>query len=121
MATILLVDDEAEILAWIADALTDVHEVIAVTDGNSALDILESNTPLDLLITDIRMPGLNGIALGRMAALRRAKLPILYMTAFSEEAVENAGLLLGGVLTKPFRKEVLLKAVEQAICRSVPA
>jgi DNA-binding NtrC family response regulator len=114
---ILLIDDDPDVLEYVASVLEEKYEVIATDDSHRALEILETDTPLDLLLTDIRMPGLNGIALAGMAILRRSKLPILYMTGFSEMAVDNVGLLLGGVIAKPFTPAVLLKAVEQALER----
>jgi len=115
MRRILVVDDDTSALGYIADILRQRYEVVAVGSGDKALDVLDTGTPIDLLLTDIRMPGLNGIALARMAAIRRRELPIVYMSAFTEPALENVGTLLGPILTKPFTAEVLLDTVERTI------
>jgi CheY-like chemotaxis protein len=117
MRRILVADDDTGALGYIANTLRDKYEVIAVTCGDQALDVLDAGAPLDLLLTDIRMPGLNGIALARMAVMRRRALPIVYMSAFTDPALENVGTLLGPILTKPFAAAVLLETVERAIAQ----
>ena len=59
----------------------------------TALEVLEAERPIDLLITDIVMPGsVNGIALSRMARLRRRDLKVVYLTGYNVPGVENEGL-----------------------------
>jgi hypothetical protein len=121
MARILLVEDEPDVRDYVADVLEEEHDVLVAADGLEALTIIEDQkVRIDLLLTDIKMPGLNGIALARMAALRRHGLAVLYMTGFSEVALENVGRLLGGVLDKPFVPATLRRAVEQALTPSPP-
>jgi DNA-binding NtrC family response regulator len=81
-----------------------------------ALKVLEIDRKgFHLLLTDIVMPSMSGVALARMAALKNHRLKVLYMTGFSEVALDNVGRLLGGVLNKPFKIDELLKAVWQAL------
>ncbi len=67
--------------------------VALATDFQSALAILEGEQPLDLLLVDIVMPGgINGIALSRMARLRRRDLKVIYITGYSIPGVEREAL-----------------------------
>jgi CheY-like chemotaxis protein len=79
---ILVVDDNPEIRRIVARALTDVrYAVLEAEDGAVALQILErGGVDIDLVLTDIRMPRLDGIELGRRIADRKWQVPVLYMT-----------------------------------------
>src|SRR5215831_11872879 len=72
------------------------HEGYGVTfapNFQDALEVLETDQPLDLLLVDIVMPeGVNGIALARMARLRRRDLKVLYLTGYSIPGVEREAL-----------------------------
>ena len=84
------------------------YDVSAVPNAQSALTILlQAERRVDLLLTDIVMPGINGRELGRRAQEMRLKLPILYMTGYSRNAVVHHGRLDEGV-------ELLQKPVSQA-------
>ena len=120
MARVLVVDDDLDVLGYVTEVLSEEYEVVSCAEPLRALDVVESGTPIHLLLTDIKMPGLNGIALSRMAALRRSRLAVLYMTGYAEVALDNAGLLLGDVLQKPFPPEALTTAVRQAIDKVRP-
>ena len=75
-----------------------------------ALEVLETDQPLDLLLVDIVMPeGVNGIALARMARLRRRDLKVLYLTGYSIPGVEREAL--GPILQKPVDDEALLAEI----------
>ena len=79
-----------------------------------ALEILESSQPVDLLLTDIVMPKrINGVALGRMARMRRGTLPLLYMTAYDIPGL--AAETESTVLIKPISEVELIGAVERAL------
>jgi two-component system cell cycle response regulator CpdR len=78
-AKILVVDDEPSVLAVVSRALRDEgHEVIAVSNGQTAYDVALDQT-VDVVVTNHRMPGLNGAEL--MGALRRRfpRIPILHL------------------------------------------
>jgi DNA-binding NtrC family response regulator len=116
MARILVAEDDPGVREFVVGVLEEHHDVISATGGMDALAIVEDRSVgIDLLLTDIVMPDLNGVALSRMAALRRRGLAVLYMTGFAEVALERAGQLLGTVLYKPFRAEALLAAVADAL------
>ena len=112
---ILLVDDD---LAF-GDAMSRVlraarFEVFQATDHRLALEDLESTRPIDLLITDLVMPErVNGIALSRMARMRRPGLKVIYMTAYDIPGVEDEAL--GPVLRKPIDDEHLLAEVRRVL------
>jgi PAS domain S-box-containing protein len=107
--TILLVEDDPDLRTYLAEILRNLnYEVLAVPNAQSALTILlQAERRVDLLLTDIVMPGINGRELGRRAQEMRPKLPILYMTGYSRNAVVHHGRLDEGV-------ELLQKPVSQA-------
>ncbi len=107
---ILIVDDEKIKRVTLADDLaTQGHDVVAASDGEEALRLLE-NGPFDVLVTDLKMPKLDGIEL-----LRRVKqgpwteLEVIMMTAYGSIPVAVEAVKLGAFdfLTKPFRNEDL--------------
>jgi CheY-like chemotaxis protein len=110
---ILLVDDEDAFRYTAAKLLSDAGFTVAVAeDYRGALPLLEGGDPFDLLITDIVMPNrVNGFALARMARMRRAALPVIYMTAYDVPTLEA----VGPVLRKPVSDEVLLSEVRRAL------
>jgi len=89
-------------------------EVFVAPDHRLALDDLESTRSIDLLITDIVMPErVNGIALSRMAQMRRPGLKVIYLTAYDIPGVEDEAN--GPVLRKPIDDEHLLAEVKRAL------
>lgn len=106
MAHILIADDEEPLRGFVARALQlDGHTVDAAADGAEALDmLLADGAAYDLLLTDIRMPMMDGIALALAAAKERPALPILLMTGYADqrERARDLDALIRDVLTKPF-------------------
>jgi DNA-binding NtrC family response regulator len=89
-------------------------EVSLAPDHRLALEDLESTRPIDLLITDIVMPDrVNGIALSRMARMRRPELKVIYMTAYDIPGVEDDAI--GPVLRKPIDGEQLVAEVRRVL------
>ena len=102
---VLIVDDEPSVRDLIAKALRGRYAVETAEDGTAALEILRESD-FDLLITDLRMPGMDGLALIRAARRYAPDLPVVVVTAYSSEATAIEAINLGGVagyLTKPFR------------------
>ena len=119
MARILLVDDEEPIRAFLKRGLeVDGHEVTVAIDGADGLDRLgEAGGAFDLLLTDIRMPMMDGIALALAAKRDHPNLTVLLMTGFADQR-ERANALEGvvlDVLTKPFSLADLRAKVAQAL------
>src|SRR5258708_7410643 len=118
MANVLVVDDDVEVLDTLAMMiLAGGHTVAKAANGFEALKILEGETPLDLMMTDILMPGLNGIALGRMAGERRPQLKVLYLTGFVEQVKLKfkSGDIPGKLLKKPIRAGELGNEIAHAL------
>jgi CheY-like chemotaxis protein len=115
---ILLVDDDPMFCEAAGQVLRRAgFGVVVVTSFQPALAVLESESPLDLLLTDIAMPaGINGLALSRMARLRRPNLKVLYITGYSIPGIEREAL--GPILQKPIDDAALVEAVEQALAVS---
>jgi CheY-like chemotaxis protein len=114
-ARILVVDDDK----ICGDAIQRVlcaagFEVSFAPDHRLALENLESTRPIDLLITDIVMPErVNGVALSRMARMRRPGLKIIYLTGYDIQGVEDE--VDGPVLRKPIDEEQLVAEVKRTL------
>jgi len=119
MARVLVAEDEEALRAFIARALAqDGHEVVATADGGEALDALtREQGRFDLLLTDIRMPVMDGIALSLAAARDWPELTILLMTGYADQRERAHGLdaLIHDVITKPFSLSDIRKAVTEAL------
>jgi two-component system, cell cycle response regulator CpdR len=119
MARILLAEDEEALRAFVARALVqDGHTVVATADGAEALDVLTRDAAgFDLLLTDIRMPVMDGIALALAAARDRPDLIILLMTGYADQRERASGLdaLIHDVIAKPFSLAEIKAAVAEAL------
>ena len=119
MARILIAEDEEALRALTARALTDAgHEVVTAIDGAAALDILtREQGRFDLLLTDIRMPLMDGIALALSVARDHPKIIILLMTAYADqrERAANLDALIHDVVLKPFTLAEIKAAVADAL------
>jgi two-component system cell cycle response regulator CpdR len=106
LARILLVDDEESVRGLLKRGLElDGHVVTTAIDGGDGLDRLHENPGgFDILITDIRMPVMDGIALALAAKRDEPNLEIVLMTGFAEqrERAKNLEAIVADVLTKPF-------------------
>lgn len=118
MARVLLAEDDAAMLEMVRRALTgDGHTVVATHDGQEALDVLSTaGAGFDVLLTDIDMPGLNGIALSTKAMALMPKLRVLLMTGFAGGVTIPDALKphIAGVLTKPLAIDGVRSAVRDA-------
>jgi DNA-binding NtrC family response regulator len=114
-AHILLVDDDAACCEAYSRALRRAgFQVSVASDFRPALEILEADRPLDLLVIDIVMPGsVNGLALSRMARMRRKDLKILYVTGYSIPGADREAL--GPILLKPVEDDQLVLEVERVL------
>ena len=119
MARILLAEDEEALRIFIVRALVqDGHEVVAAADGAEALEALSrGDGEFDLLLTDIRMPIMDGIALALAAARDRPDLMILLMTGYADQRERAHGLdaLIHDVIAKPFSLAEIKSAVAEAL------
>lgn len=114
---VLVVDDEASIRDLLAKTLALAeYDVDLAPDGRTALERLRI-IPYDLLITDLKMPGVDGLAVIREARRMKADMPVIIITGFSTEAsaIEAVNLGVSGYLTKPFRVPRVLAAAAKAL------
>jgi CheY-like chemotaxis protein len=112
---ILVVDDDPAFGDATARVLRAAgFEVLLAPDHRLALEDLESTRPIDLLITDIVMPDrVNGVALSRMARMRRPDLKVIYLTAYDIPGVEDEAA--GPVLRKPIDEDRLVAEVRRVL------
>ena len=117
-AKILVVDDELDMLALLAMIISEKTEH-NVTTTNNPLEAVQfvKEKEYDLIISDLKMPAMNGIEL--IAEIRKIDqyIPILVITAYgsnesAEEAINKGAY---DYITKPFRKEQILIAIDRAL------
>jgi DNA-binding NtrC family response regulator len=118
MAQILIVDDEVDMLALLAMIITEKTNHMATTTNNP-LEVpkLIKEGAFDLLIADLKMPGMGGIELIDEVRKTDKSIPILIITAYgsiesAEEAIHKGAY---DYITKPFRKEQILIAINRAL------
>lgn len=114
---VLVADDEASIRELLSKTLALAeYDVETAPDGRAAVDRLRLGH-YDLLIADLKMPGLDGLALIREAKRLKSDLPVIIITGFSTEssAIEAVNLGVAGYLTKPFRVPQVLAAAARAL------
>jgi DNA-binding NtrC family response regulator len=115
---ILLTEDDDSVRAFVSRALElDGHDVETACHGAEALDRLEEQEAgYDLLVTDVKMPIMDGIALAHEAAGKWPGMPILLMTGFADqrERAEDLAEKIRDVVTKPFTLQQIREAVSDA-------
>jgi two-component system, cell cycle sensor histidine kinase and response regulator CckA len=112
--TVLVVDDEEAVRRLACRMLTwSGYQALEATHGREAIATIEQHAGgIHLVLTDIKMPGMNGRELGRQVEQRWPGKPILYMSGFASEVFQG-GLLEPGApfLAKPFTQEDLAQKV----------
>lgn len=119
MQKILVVDDEERMRKLVHDFLVRAgYEVLEAGDGMAALECFENNPDIALLIVDVMMPRLDGYGVTRQIR-KTSKVPIIMLTAKSEEQDELQGFDLGvdDYIRKPFSPKVLVARVEALLGR----
>lgn len=117
MHTILIVDDEPNYQIVLSEILKDDgYEVFTANSGLTGLPIVYS-TDLDLVLTDMKMPGMDGLAFLEKIKEYNKELPVILITAYAEveKAVEAMRLGAFTYLAKPFSNQQLLASVRKAI------
>lgn len=117
MGKVLVAEDEASVSVFVARALSrNGHQVVTVADGLAALAALAAES-FDLLLTDIVMPGLDGIALALKAGKEYPAMKILLMTGYAAERqrAHNIEALVHRVIAKPFTLGEICTAVDEAL------
>jgi two-component system, cell cycle response regulator CpdR len=116
---ILVADDEEAVREFVTRALRHQgYEVEAAEDGLQALEVL-ARQPFDLLVTDIVMPGLDGIELALKVSKDYPDTVILMMTGYAHEKQRAYGLesLIHQVISKPFTLKQICETVKEALGR----
>jgi two-component system, cell cycle response regulator CpdR len=116
---ILLVDDDQATRTLLTRILEQPDYVFTEADhGNKALDLLEKSC-FDLIITDLRMPDVDGIAFALRAHARWPHIPIVLMSGyFTEAAWKLDSEVFGGFIQKPINREVLLRIIQRLLAKS---
>jgi len=117
METILIVDDEKNYTLILSAVLEDAgFETLTANSGSESLDIL-SRSDVDLVLTDMKMPGMDGIALLERIKKQDVDLPVIMMTAHGtvEKAVEAMQKGAYTYILKPFDNEQLVLYVNKAV------
>ncbi|MEJ2070141.1 MAG: response regulator [Syntrophobacterales bacterium] len=117
-ATLVIVDDEPDLLDLLKLILTEKtdHKVLTTTNPHQAIEWCKSYQA-DLLISDLRMPEMEGIELLKIVKQIDPNLPLILITAYGtiESAVEAMRHQAFDYITKPFKKEQILMTVDKAL------
>jgi signal transduction histidine kinase len=107
--TVLIVEDEALVRMVAAETIRDQgFNVIDVGNGADALDILKAGTEVDLLITDIKLPGVNGYQLAEIGIVRRPRMKLILVTGFAQDPVPDKLAAAGAkIFYKPYDLDAL--------------
>jgi two-component system NtrC family response regulator len=118
-ATILVVDDDTPFLMSLHIALSkDGYTVAGASDPRAAIDcITNGKHRFDVIVTDLHMPGINGVHFLRLVKQSFPDVPVILVTAFGEldSYAEALGHGAFAYLNKPFDKQGLVRLIEQAL------
>jgi two-component system response regulator GlrR len=117
-ARILIVDDEPDVLALLAELVRSFgHDAIAAPDAEAALSVVRRGEAVDVVITDLRLPGMNGIDL--LSEIKRAipSVPVIMLTAHCsvESFIQTQSRGIFEYINKPVRAAELRRIVQAAI------
>ncbi|MBI3080328.1 MAG: sigma-54-dependent Fis family transcriptional regulator, partial [candidate division NC10 bacterium] len=116
-ARILVVDDEPDMVETVARILTHLgHEPVTATEGGAAVELLERERP-DLVLTDLRMPGMDGLEVLKEVKRIDPEAPVVLFTAHAtiQTAVEAIKAGAFDYITKPFTADQLQVVIERAL------
>lgn len=115
MARILIAEDNDDLRDLVVRALSeDGHDITEAADGAAALDQLKkADVEFDLLLSDIKMPVMDGIALALATGRDHPNVAIMLMTGYADQRERTHGLdaLVRDVIAKPFSLEQIKAAV----------
>ncbi len=122
--TVLLVDDNAELLATVSEALSQNYTVITAPSGDDALAILNGTSDIDFIISDFMMPGMSGARLCQRLKndIRFSHIPFIMLTAKTDREAKEEGMEAGVdvYVEKPFTiKQLKLQIVNMLKARAL--
>jgi CheY-like chemotaxis protein len=114
--TILLADDEPSVRTYIRNLLIrEGYEILEADDGLAALELAEGHA-IDLLVTDVRMPRMNGVELARSLARKLPGTPVLFISGYPLDIEpERSHHVACGFVPKPFTRTALLDAIKKCL------
>ncbi|HYO83255.1 MAG TPA: response regulator [Bryobacteraceae bacterium] len=114
---VVAVDDDIRVRESIARLVRSARHAVLMFPSSEALLSSEALGRADCLITDVRMPGIDGLELQRRAKAAYPELPVIFISAHGDEEVRRHALAAGAVafLYKPFDGEDLLHAIQSAL------
>ena len=119
MAKILIAEDDDAVRGLVVRALKDDgHDLTATADGVAALDALrQHNGKFDLLLTDVKMPAMDGVALALATGRNHPETAIMLMTGYADQRnrAHELDALVHDVIAKPFSVEQIKGAVREAL------
>lgn len=116
MPTVLIIDDSETVREQVRYTLAAAgYDVLEAGDGLAGAEAIEQNTELALVVCDINMPALDGLEVLARVRDRLVTLPVMMLTTEGDPELIRRAKLLGakGWLTKPFRDEILVAAVNR--------
>ena len=121
MARILIAEDDDAIRSLLVRVLKDDgHDLTAAADGGEALDALSApDVEFDLLLSDVKMPVMDGIDLVFAAGLGHPQMAIMLMTGYADQRERANGLdaFVHDIILKPFSIDQIKGAVREALLR----
>ncbi|WIM98835.1 response regulator [Actinoplanes oblitus] len=117
---VLVVDDEETVLETLALQLGRENRVLTATDGEQALQVLAEHGPAAAVVSDMRMPGMNGIELLRRVQMEYPDTTRVLHTGYGDMATAVAAINSGGVyryLPKPAETDALRAAIRESVAK----
>ena len=125
--SILLVEDDPSMRELVADALRrEGHQVREAGDGDTALIYLLDRTwcphPPDILVTDVRIPGHDGVTVATLLRAFGSRIPVFFMTGHPDDTLIRTAQSLGitRIFHKPFALSDLLRSISAVMSESLP-
>ena len=118
---VAIVDDDSRVLESLGDLLESAGYAVRLFDSAEAFLQAGALAQIDALISDIRMPGVDGVELQRRVALQRPQLPVILITARSDIDLSRVPQTNNrGVFRKPVDADELLRAIAAALSPADP-
>jgi CheY-like chemotaxis protein len=114
---VLIVDDDADLLETLARLMGRFgHKCLVAASGAEAIALIDTASP-DLVVTDLHMPGLDGVAVTRRAREKNPPIPVVLMTAYPTPETNREVRTVGWTIcvAKPFANADMLDAVQRAL------